>query len=100
MARTAADIAFADSIATDIGYIAPPAHLEPTGRVGEDPAWTDLVDWFRGQEIAWAAAIEVYLSRRWDTPIQDVYAAIDSWKKHEINRIDRVDDPDAVISFN
>lgn len=100
MPRTPADVAYTDKIAADIGYIAPPAHLEPAGRVGEDEAWSDLVDWFRGQEIAWAPAIEVCISRRWDTPIPDVYAAIDSWKKHEIDRIDREDDPTAVVSFN
>lgn len=100
MPRTLQDVSHTDKIADEINYIAPPSNLEPQGRVGEDPAWSELVDWFRGQEIAWASAIEVYVSRRWDTPIQSVYAAIDSWKKHQIDRIDREDDPDAVVSFN
>lgn len=100
MPRTTDDVVYTDQIADKIGYVAPPAHLEPQGRVGEDPAWSTLVDWFRGQEIAWTSAVEVYVSRRYDTPIQDVYASIDSWKKGELDRIDREDDPDAVISFN
>jgi hypothetical protein len=100
MRRTPAEVDYTDKIAADIGYVTPPAHLEPTGLVGEDPAWSELVDWFRGQKIAWAPAIEIYVSRRWDTPIQEVYAAIDGWKKSQIDRLDREDDPDAVISFN
>lgn len=100
MPRTLQDVAHTDKIADEIGYVAPPTHLEPQGRVGEDPAWSDLVNWFRGQEISWAPAIEVYVSRRYDTPIQDVYAAIDSWKKGQIARIDREEDPEAAISFN
>lgn len=100
MPRTSADVDYTDKIANEINYVAPPAHLEPEGRVGEDPAWSTLVDWFRGQEIAWASAIEVYLSRRHDTPIQAVYASIDGWKKHQLDRIDREGDPEAVISFN
>jgi hypothetical protein len=100
MPRTATDVDYTDQIATNIGYVSPPVHLEPTGPVGEDPTWSDLVDWYRGQEIPWASAVEVYVSRRYDTPIQDVYAAIDSWKKSQIDRLDREEDPEAGISFN
>lgn len=100
MARTAEEIAFTDELAAKIGYVAPPAHLEPTGNIYEDDTWTELVDWYRSQGIAWASAIEVFISRRRDVSIQNVYAGIDSWKKRTFERIEREDDPNAIIGFN
>lgn len=100
MPRTLDDIAYTDSLAARMRYDEPPAHLQPTGPMGEDDTWQDLVDWFDGRDIAWASAVEIYISRRWDQPIAEVYAMIDSWKKEQINRLDRASDPSAITNFN
>lgn len=100
MPRTADEIAFTDKLAADIGYIEPPIQLAPRGNIYEDNSWADLVDWFREQDIDWAKAIEVFISRRRDVSIQQVYVGIDSWKKRMFARIEREEDPDAVVSFN
>lgn len=102
MPRTAAQIAYTDHLAADIGYLAPPLEFEPTDNIHEDPAWTTLVDWFDAhiaKSHGWHDAVLVYISRRYDTPIQSVYANTDDWAKSQFRRLDVRDDPDAAHSY-
>ena len=102
MPRNADEIAYTDQLADKLGYMAPPAHLEPTGRMLEDPAWSTLVDWFDGhiaKSHGWHDAILVYVSRRYDTPVRDVYSSTDDWAKGQFQRLDIRDDPDAEFSY-
>ncbi len=102
MPRTIDDIAYTDRRATEIGYLQPPAEIEPAGRMHEDPKWTGLVDWFDAhiaQAHGWHDGILVYISRRYDTPIADAYAAIDDWAKGQFQRLEIREDPDAAYSY-
>jgi hypothetical protein len=102
MPRTITDIAYTDRRATEIGYVAPPSDIEPTGKIFEDLKWTALVDWFDGhiaQAHGWHDAVLVYVSRRYDTPIADAYAATDNWAKGQFQRLEIREDPDAAYSY-
>lgn len=83
-----------------IAYIAPPAELEPQGILGEDDRWIDLVDFWHGEDVSWGAALLVYMSDRFDVSLEQAYADTDGFAKSMIARSDRLDDPDAVVSFN
>ena len=39
----------------------------------------------------------VYISRRYDQSITEAYAATDTWRKHEFDRRERLDDPEATV---
>jgi hypothetical protein len=100
MPRTLEEIARTDRLAAECGYVPPPLELEPTGMMGGDPAWSTLGEWFDEQGVGWSDGILIYISRRWDQSIEHVYMATDNWAKNEIARRDRLEDPDAVVSFN
>ena len=96
MPRTADEIAHTDEIATDIGYVDPPAHLAPTGKIYEDRTWEALVDWFDDHTKSFGSAVLVYISRRWDTPTSDAYVLTDNWMKAQHRRKDIESDPEGV----
>lgn len=79
--RAAAEIASVDTKAERIGYVEPPADLVPTGNIGEDDTWSRLAEWYHRQGINFDSAIQVYISRRFDEPPNQVYAMTDSWAK-------------------
>lgn len=89
MPRSAADVAATDDLAARCRYVAPPINLEPTGPAGGDPAWDMLAGWFEDHVSSWHDAILVYVSRRWDTPIAQVYANLDSWFASRMKRLDQ-----------
>ncbi|MAN76008.1 MAG: hypothetical protein CML24_02110 [Rhizobiales bacterium] len=86
--------------AEKIAYIAPPPELEPTGVLGGDPKWLDLVDFWLAEDVDWGAALLIYISDRFDVSLEQAYADTDSFTKSMIARLDRLEDPDAVVSFN
>ena len=99
MPRTPDDIAYTDKVAAECGYVAPPAVLEPTKPIYEDPRWSQLADWFAEHTASFDNAILVYISRRWDTPIQQAYMIADSWMKGQHQRRDIESDPEARNSY-
>jgi hypothetical protein len=102
MPRTSYDIAYTDRCATEIGYLAPPAEIEPAGRIFEDRKWVTLVDWFDARisrAHGWHDAVLVYISRRYDTPIADAYGATDNWAKSQFQRLETRNDPDAAYGY-
>lgn len=86
--------------AENIGYVAPPAEMEPTGVLGDDEKWVALVDFWIAEDVDWGAAMLVYISDRFDGSIEQAYVDTDSFAKSMAARLDRLDDPDAVVSFN
>lgn len=93
------DIKYIDERAAECRYKAPPVELEPTGFIGEDPLWEKLSDWFETHTHDWSAAIMVYIARRWQQSMQEVYCKTDSWRKYEFRRKDIRDDPEAADSY-
>ncbi|GHA10137.1 hypothetical protein GCM10007989_00300 [Devosia pacifica] len=100
MPRTHAETMAIATLAEEIGYEHPPAHLEPTGMMYRDPTWNDLVDFFREHTDSWSDAICVYCATRWNESIDDVNMRTDSWFASTLRRLDLEDDPDAIVSFN
>lgn len=86
--------------AENIGYVAPPADLEPQGVLGDDGRWIELVDFWISEDVQWGAALLVYIADRFDVSLERAYADTDSFAKAMAARLDRADDPDAVVSFN
>lgn len=86
--------------ASRINYVAPPAEMEPTGVLGEDSRWVELVDFWIAEDVDWGAALLVYIADRFDVSIEQAYADTDSFAKSITARLDRIDDPDAIVSFN
>lgn len=97
--RTLEQIAETDREAEDCRYVAPPAHLEPKGRMFEDPTWKDLTDFFERHTHHWPRALRVYVSRRFDEPYGEVYANVVGFVDSELRRKDIRDDPDAHNSY-
>ncbi|AEQ52663.1 hypothetical protein [Pelagibacterium halotolerans] len=100
MPRTPAEKIATGLEAERIAYIAPPTELEPEGALGQDQKWVDLVDFWYDQDVSWGAALLVYISDRFDVTLEQAYADTDSFAKSMTARFDRLEDPDAVVSFN
>ncbi|WP_417582858.1 hypothetical protein [Pelagibacterium sp.] len=100
MPRTAAEKIETGLRAEEIGYVAPPTELEPTGVIGEDEKWVELLDFWVEEEVSWGSALLVYISDRYDVPLSEAYFNTDSFAKSMIARFDRLEDPDCVVSFN
>ena len=98
MPRTQAEIDYTNASAAAIGYEEPPGHLHPTGILGKDPVWVELVDWFRGRDISGESAIMVYISRRFDVSIQQAYADTEIFSKGQNLRIEKLEFPDEHVS--
>lgn len=102
MPRTPEEIAYTDAQADRIGYIAPPPEIEPVDKIFVDARWTGLVDWFDANiptRHGWYSAIQVYISRRYNTSIQEVYANVDDWAGGQFRRLDVRDAPEAEHSY-
>ncbi|MAN77654.1 MAG: hypothetical protein CML24_10780 [Rhizobiales bacterium] len=93
------DIKYIDECAERCRYKSPPAELEPTGVMFEDPKWEELSDWFEIHTHSWPTAMQVYIARRWGQSIGEVYANTDNWMKGELRRKDIRDDPEAADSY-
>ncbi len=93
------DIKYIADRAAECRYKSPPADLEPTGMMGEDPTWQELSDWFEVHTHDWTTSMKVYIARRWQQPISEVYMNIDGWMKSEIRRKDIRDDEEAANSY-
>jgi hypothetical protein len=100
MPRTPAEKVEVGLRAEEIGYVAPPAELEPEGVIGEDPRWVELLDFWHSEDVDWGAALLVYVSDRYDVTMSEAYAGTDGFAKAMIARFDRIEDPDCVVSFN
>ncbi|WP_417584361.1 hypothetical protein [Pelagibacterium sp.] len=100
MPRTHAETMQIAALAESIGYAHPAAELEPAGRMYEDAAWNDLVDWFRENTDSWSDAVRVYCATRFGQSIEEVSIAAEGWIVSTAKRLEREDEPDAVVWFN
>ncbi len=98
MPRTHSETMAIAELAQRIGYEHPP--IEPTGLMHEDPAWNELVDFFRETTDCWQDAVRVYVATRWDQSLEQVSIAAESWFVSVAKRLEVEDDPDAIVSFN
>ena len=63
MPRTPDDIAYTDKVAAECGYVAPPAVLEPTKPIYEDPRWSQLADWFAEHILPLEPTVRAWLRK-------------------------------------
>ncbi len=80
-----------DRYADSCGYVMPPEDVVPAGRIGEDPAWEQLFDWFEAHTWDAVDAVKVYVARRYDRDIRQVAVDLDGWIKDRLEDGDRRD---------
>ncbi|AEQ52656.1 hypothetical protein [Pelagibacterium halotolerans] len=100
MPRTHAETMAIAELAQEVGYEHPPANLEPTGLMCEDPTWNDLVNFFRENTDSWQDAIRVYCATRFDHSLDQVTMNANSWFVSVSKRLELDDDPEAIVNFN